>query len=43
MKEFNLVELEKIPDDNVEYVRSSGQINYIESDERKLVFNIQII
>ena len=38
-----LVELEKIPDDNVEYVRSSGQINYIESDERKLVFNIQII
>ena len=38
-----LVEKGKIPDDSVQYVRSSGQINYMESDIRKLVFNIQLI
>lgn len=38
-----LVEKGKIPEDSVEYVRSSGQINYIESDIRKLVFNVQLI
>jgi len=38
-----LVEKGKIPEDSVEYVRSSGQISYIPSDDRKLVFNIQII
>ena len=39
-----LVECGKITDDSIEFVRSSGQISYIESvDERKLVFNIQII
>jgi|15BtaG_2_1085339.scaffolds.fasta_scaffold00010_19 hypothetical protein len=38
-----LVEHKKIPEDNVQYIRSSGQITYIPSDERKLVFNIQII
>ena len=38
-----LVEMGKIEEDNVSIVRSSGQVTYIESDERKLVFNIQII
>jgi len=38
-----LVEHEKIPGDHVQYVTSAGQITFIESDERKLVFNIQII
>jgi hypothetical protein len=38
-----LVEKGKIPEDSVEFVRSSGQITYIPSDEKKLVFNIQII
>jgi hypothetical protein len=38
-----LVECGKIPEDNVQFIRSSGQITYIPSDERKLVFNIQII
>ena len=39
-----LVECGKIPDDSIEFVRSCGQISYVESvDERKLVFNIQII
>ena len=38
-----LVEKGKIPEDSVEFVRSAGQITYIPSDERKLVFNIQII
>ena len=38
-----LVEHKKIPDDSISVVRSSGQITYIESDQRKLVFNIQII
>ena len=38
-----LVEKGKIPEDSVEFVRSAGQITYILSDERKLVFNIQII
>tara|TARA_R100001530_G_scaffold134565_1_gene109681 strand:- start:554 stop:1138 length:585 start_codon:yes stop_codon:yes gene_type:complete len=38
-----LVEHEKIPGDHVKYVTSAGQITFIESDERKLVFNIQII
>ena len=37
------VELGKIPDDSIQIVRSSGQITYIPSDERKLVFNITII
>ena len=37
------VELGKIPDDSVQIVRSSGQVTYIPSDERKLVFNITII
>jgi len=38
-----LVEHNKIPDDSIQIVRSSGQITFIESDQRKLVFNIQII
>ena len=38
-----LVEKGKIPEDNVQFVRSSGQINYIESETRQLVFNITII
>jgi hypothetical protein len=39
-----LVECGKVPDDSIEFVRSCGQISYVESvDERKLVFNIQII
>ena len=38
-----LVEEGKIPGDSIEYVTSAGQITFIESDERKLVFNIQII
>ena len=38
-----LVEKGKIPEDSVEYVRSSGQLTYIPSEDRKLVFNIQII
>ena len=38
-----LVEKGKIPEDSVEYVRSSGQITYTPSDDRKLVFNIQLI
>ena len=37
------VELGKIPDDSIQIVRSSGQVTYIPSDERKLVFNITII
>ena len=37
------VELGKIPDDSIQIVRSSGQITYIPSNERKLVFNITII
>ena len=38
-----LVEEGKIKEDSVSVIRSSGQITYIESEERKLVFNIQII
>jgi hypothetical protein len=38
-----MVEEGKIEEDSVAVVRSSGQITYIESEERKLVFNIQII
>ena len=38
-----LVEKGKIPEDSVAYVRSAGQVTYIPSDDRKLVFNIQII
>tara|TARA_Y100001973_G_C5209092_1_gene343986 strand:+ start:11415 stop:11996 length:582 start_codon:yes stop_codon:yes gene_type:complete len=38
-----LVDLGKIPDDSVEYIRSAGQITFIPSNERKLVFNIQLI
>jgi len=38
-----LVEKGKIPEDNVQFVRSSGQINYVESETRQLVFNITII
>ena len=37
------VDLGKIPDDSIQIVRSSGQITYIPSNERKLVFNITII
>jgi hypothetical protein len=38
-----LVECNKIPDDSVDFVRSAGQITYVESEEVKLVFNLQII
>ena len=38
-----LVEHNKIPDDSISVVRSSGQVTFIESEQRKLVFNIQII
>jgi len=37
-----LVEYKKIPDDSINYVRSVGQVNYVESEERKLVFNIKL-
>tara|TARA_R110000787_G_scaffold70911_6_gene157789 strand:- start:270 stop:857 length:588 start_codon:yes stop_codon:yes gene_type:complete len=37
------VDMGKIPTDSIECIRSSGQITYIESDVKKLVFNIQII
>ena len=37
------VEMGKIPDDSIKYVRSAGQITFIPSTERKLVFNIQLI
>jgi hypothetical protein len=37
------VELGKIPDDSVKYVRSAGQITFIPSKDRKLVFNLQLI
>jgi hypothetical protein len=38
-----IVELGKIPDDSVKYVRSAGQITFIPSKDRKLVFNLQLI
>ena len=38
-----LVEHKKIPDDSINYVRSVGQVSYVESDERKLIFNIKLI
>ena len=39
-----LVECGKITDDSIQFVRSAGQISYVESvDERKLIFNLQII
>ena len=38
-----LVEYKKIPDDSINYVRSVGQVNYVESEERKLIFKIKLI
>ena len=37
------VELGKIPDDSVKYIKSAGQITYHPSKDRKLVFNLQLI
>ena len=38
-----LVEKGKIPEDSIQFVSSAGQVTFIEAEDRKLVFNIQII
>jgi hypothetical protein len=43
--EDTLVELKKIPDDSIQYVRDSGRITFIETAteaEKKIVFSVSI-